>query len=159
MKHTYFISPAGIARIKKKMIRQFVPIFLFIALFGFVSWWFVLRPALHFDNTMRHIPGFVMLAIVPVITILYILKIRRAQRNLNDLSVNLDDLFVTSKNFLGTEFTIAYTDITSIEKIGDSYFLKTSDWKRFIELFPETENREQLLALIYKKRPDLKETA
>lgn len=156
MKHTYFVSPAGIARIKKKMVRQFVPIFLFIALFLFLSWWFFIRPALEAVPMRHHFPGYIMVAIAVVMTVLYILKIRRALKNLNDLSVNLDDLFVTSKNFLGTEFTIAYTDITGIEKTGDSYFLKTSDWKRFIELFPETENREQLLALIYRKRPDLK---
>ena len=155
MKQTFEISPAGIARIKKKMVRQFIPLFLIIAVFAFVSWWFILRPSLHFGNPRRWVPGIVMLSGTAVLFVFYLFKIRNSLRKLKNFKVNTDDLFITSLNFLGTELTIAYTDIRSIEKMGNSYYLKTNDWQKFIELYPEVENREELLVLLYRKRPDL----
>lgn len=137
-------------------MRQFIPIFLFTGGFVFFSWWYILEPALHFGNPKRWIPGIVMLTGSAVLFLFYCYKAYNSLRCLNNMQAETDDLFITSLNFLGTKLTIAYTDIVKIEKIKDSYYLKTADWQQFIELYPETENREQLLELIYRKRPDLK---
>lgn len=86
----------------------------------------------------------------------YVYKAFKSAQRLDNMQVAADDLFITSLNFLGDELTVAYTDIVKIEKIKTSYYLKTSDWQRFIELHEEVENRKALLELIYRKRPDLK---
>lgn len=159
MKQQFHISPEGIRRIKKKTMRQFIPLFLVFAVLAFVSWRFILRPSLYFDNPKRWIPGILLVTMAALFFLFYVYKAFKSAQRLDNLQVETDDLFITSLNFLGTKLTIAYTDIVKVEKIKDSYYLKTADWQQFIELYPETENREQLLELIYRKRPDLRPVA
>lgn len=159
MKQTFSVSPGGLLRIKKKTMRQFIPLLLLCGLFVFASWWFILRPELHFGNPKYWIPGIICVTGTSLLFLFYTYKAYRSSRRLEKMQVMADDLFITSLNFLGDELTIAYTDIVKIEKIKTSYYLKTNDWQRFIELYEDVENRDALLELIYRKRPDLRPVA
>lgn len=155
MKQEFRVSPAGIQRVQKKTVRQFIPLFLVIALFAFISWWFIMRPSLHFGNPKRWLPGIVMLSAAAILFVVYLFKLRKALRNIRNLTISADDLFITAVNFLGSEITVAYTDLVKIEKISGTYYLKTDNWQRFVEIYPDTERQDELLAIIHHKRPDL----